>query len=115
MNKLLLCSNFTPAEELAVSITPSGFSVETDNGKYKSPNFTANVFNGVGPFTYAWSADSLNSGVTVFNENSQTAYFEVSGFNDFESVTMFCTVTDTFNAEFKTTAANVAITFGEPL
>lgn len=64
-------------------------------------NVTANVTNGVGPFTYLWSWNSGGSGINILNSTSATCTIITStGAAGLRSGVLKCGVTDTGNGSY---------------
>tara|TARA_R100000544_G_scaffold35380_1_gene22682 strand:- start:679 stop:1026 length:348 start_codon:yes stop_codon:yes gene_type:complete len=102
-------STSSPPASYGVFITPGGLVKNTSNGSYTSPNFTANVTGGVGPFEYSWVSNEVN----ISSPSESVTNFVTSGFNREVSDSITVTVKDTgaANAEVEATAS-ITIFFG---
>lgn len=110
--KTAFSSDITPPAEYGVFITPDSLVKQTSNGSYTSPNFTANVTGGVGPFEYSWSSDDL----TVTAPDEQVTKISASGFNSEVFGLLTINIIDTGNGNAPATAsASIDILFGNPL
>lgn len=78
-----------------VDISPSIVSANTANGAYTSPILTANVYNGVGPFTYDWRSPDVNFSDPTSNQTT----FTLSGFNETVGGAVICVVLDEGNGD----------------
>ena len=81
---------------VSISPNPAGGASTTPSPAEVSP--TANVLNGVGPFTYLWSITSGGAGVTLTNTTSATCTLTTNNGNiQVRTGTLKCDVTDTGN------------------
>lgn len=98
-----------PPTDVKATISPSSFNTISSNGSYTTPNFTANVSNGVGPFTYSWT---FAEGA-VLSPSANKTRLQVSGYNSEVFGVLRLTVTDTGDGNKTASAvASVAVLFG---
>jgi len=84
-----------------VNITPDPVYSSSAAPSQASAAVTANVTDGVGAFTYAWSWDSGGSGMSILNSTSATCTIITdTGAAGLRSGVLKCEVTDTGNGSY---------------
>jgi len=97
-----------PTPDVIASISPSYLVWSTTNGSYTTPFFSANVSNGVGPYTYNWEIDNG----AVVDPSSEKTKFIISGYNRTIFATATLTVTDTGDSNKKSiSGASIVVSF----
>lgn len=108
-----LMSTFTPAP-FAVFVSPDSLQASVNKGVTTTPNATANVTGGVGPFTYLWTID--NPLVTINSPTDEVTSFTAGGIEQIIESVSTITVTDTGNGNLETTSTiNLTFIFGNPV
>lgn len=112
--QMVACMMGAPLVAATVAINPPGINTNVVNGNPYSGSATANVSDGVGPFTYAWSWLAGGTGITLAGTTSVTvAINSASTSNTTRSGTLQCIVTDTGNGSVTTSDnISVSITWG---
>jgi hypothetical protein len=102
--------------DATVSFTPDGASVSKTNSTVYSQNVTANITNGVGPFTYQWT-HSNPTRFTLSNATSATCTLQGGGYTNVEYLDdLTLTITDTGNGNKTAThTATFDVAWGTPV
>lgn len=98
--------------EYVVSCSPSAVYAATRKGAVTTPNVSAFVVGGVGPFTYSWSTD--NSRVIIGSDSENETRFTCGGSDEDVHATGTVVVTDTGNGNDESSGTvNIAFNFGD--